>query len=278
MPAGDSLVKGRKMTIADASRRSHGPVWALGDYTVIGTTLQIVAEELCEAVDLRGGQRVLDIATGSGNAAISAARRACEVVGIDYAQPLLHRGRARALSEGVCVSFVGSDAECLPFPDNSFDVVLSTFGVMFAPHHAQAAAEVSRVCRPGGKIGMANWTPEGVFGQSSKVIAAFIPPASNHVPPSLWGTADYLDQLFANQVEVSSQKRTVMYRYPSVEQYFSTLRNTYPPFINLFQNLDTIQQEKLGAALCDLYQSRNDATDGTFLMSMEYLEVVAQKI
>jgi ubiquinone/menaquinone biosynthesis C-methylase UbiE len=266
------------MAAADASKPSHGPVWALGDYTVVGTTLQIVAEELCEAVDLRGGQRVLDIATGSGNAAIAAARRACDVVGIDYVQPLLHRGRARALAEGVCVSFVGSDAECLPFPDNSFDVVLSTFGVMFAPHHAEAAAEVSRVCRPGGKIGMANWTPEGVFGQSSKITAAFIPPPSHLLPPSLWGTADYLEELFANQVEVSSRKRTVMYRYPSVEQYFATLRNTYPPFIKLFQNLDAIHQEQLSAALRDLYRSRNDATDGSFLMSMEYLEVVGHKI
>jgi ubiquinone/menaquinone biosynthesis C-methylase UbiE len=264
--------------VADASKPSQGSLWALGDYTVVGATLQIVAEELCEAVDLRGGQRVLDIATGSGNAAIAAARRACDVVGIDYVLPLLHRGRARALAEGVYVSFVGGDAECLPFANNSFDVVLSTFGVMFAPNHAKAAAEVSRVCRPGGTIGLANWTPEGVFGQSSKVIAGFVPPPSYITPPSLWGTIEYLETLFDSKVSVSSRKQTVMYRYHSVDQYLATLSSTYPPFINIFRTLDTIQKERARIALYDLYHSKNEATDGTFLMLMDYLEVVGRKI
>jgi ubiquinone/menaquinone biosynthesis C-methylase UbiE len=266
------------MNIPTASESSQQPVWASGEYIVVGTTLQIVAEQLCEAVDLHGGQRVLDVATGTGNTAIAAARRACDVTGVDYALPLLQRARIRAMTEGVFALFVKGDAEKLPFATHSFDVVLSTFGVMFAQDHAKAAAEMLRVCRPKGSIGMANWTLEGVFGESSKVIAAFSPPAPElGAPPALWGTAHHLNELFANRLSSSSQRRTVMYRYRSVEHYLNTLRNTYPPLINTFEKLSATQQDRLKEALYDLYSSRNEARDGTFVMAMEYLETVGRK-
>jgi len=253
------------------------PIWACGDYIVVGTTLQIVSEQLCEAVDLRGGQTVLDVATGSGNTAIAAARRACDVIGIDYAPPLLKRARQRAQAEGASATFIQAEAEHLPFQPNSFDVVLSTFGVMFASDHTKAAAELLRVCRPSGTIGMTNWTPKGVFGQSSKIIGAFIPAVANAQSPALWGTTQYLNELFGDQADLSCHRRTVMYRYRSVEHYVTTLRTTYPPLINTFEKLDESQQHDLSEALHALYTSRNEARDGTFVMAMEYLQAIGHK-
>ena len=240
-------------------------------------TLQIVAEELCEAVDLRGGQKVLDIATGSGNAAMAAARRSCDVTAVDYVPALLERGRLRAAAEGVGITFLEGDAEDLAFGDGSFDVVLSTFGIMFAPNHAKAAAEMLRVCRPGGKLGMANWTPEGVFGASGRIIAAFLLPLPGLVPPASWGTVAHLKELFGDRMTFKCQRRTIMYRYRSLDQYMHTLRRTFPPLMNTFAKLDPSAQDNLDKALRELYGARNEAKDGTFLMAMEYLEAVGIK-
>ena len=149
-------------------------MWASGDFAVIGTTLQIVGELLCEGVDLRSGERVLDVAAGNGNATLAAARRFASVTSTDYVPTLLERGRRRAIAEGLDVTFEVADAEALPYPDASFDVVLSTFGVMFAPDHEQAASELMRVCRPGGRIGLASWTPPGFLGQLFQVISRHV--------------------------------------------------------------------------------------------------------
>ena len=162
--------------------------WSSGDYAVIGTTLQIVGEELCEALDIRSGQKVLDVAAGNGNASLAAARRWCDVVATDYVPALLERARERAAAERLDIEFREADAEALPFPDASFDVVVSTFGVMFTPDQDRAAAEMVRVCKRGGKIGLANWTPEGFIGQLFKTIGKHVPPPPGAKSPALWGT------------------------------------------------------------------------------------------
>src|SRR5689334_16859854 len=174
---GSTSVKGRQQAM-----------WASGDFAVIGTTLQIVGELLCEAVDLRGGERVLDVAAGNGNATLAAARRFTTVTSTDYVPALLDRGRQRAQAEGLEVTFEVADAEALPYADASFDVVLSSFGVMFAPDHRQSASEMARVCRPGGRIGLANWTPKGFLGQLFQVVARHVPPMPGIQSPLLWGT------------------------------------------------------------------------------------------
>ncbi|HWL67897.1 MAG TPA: class I SAM-dependent methyltransferase, partial [Geminicoccus sp.] len=173
--------------------------WASGDYAVIGVTLQIVGEELCEAMDLRAGTRVLDVAAGNGNATLAAARRWCEVTSTDYVPALLDRAAERAEAERLPVTFKAADAEDLPFADGSFDAVLSTFGVMFTPDHARAAAELARVCRPGGRIGLANWTPDGFIGQLFKLIGRHVAPPPGLRPPSLWGTRTHLAELFGDR-------------------------------------------------------------------------------
>src|SRR5882757_1081406 len=183
--------------------------WATGDYAIVGTTLQIVGETLCEALDLRSGARVLDVAAGNGNASLAAARRWCEVTSTDYVGSLLEAGRVRALAEGHSIKFQEADAENLPFPDASFDVVMSTFGVMFTPNQEKAASELARVCKPGGKIGLANWTPESFIGQVFKTIGKYIPPAPGVKSPALWGTKARLEELFgetAQEIRTTSRE------------------------------------------------------------------------
>src|SRR4249919_4246713 len=180
-----NIVKGRQQA-----------AWSSGDYAIVGTTLQIVGETLCEAVDLRSNQRVLDVAAGNGNATLAAARRFAEVVSTDYVGSLLVRGRERAAADRLPVTFQEADAEALPFANDSFDVVLSTFGVMFTPNQQQAANELARVCRRKGKIGLANWTPEGFVGQLFKTIGKYVPPAPGMRSPALWGTKARLEELF----------------------------------------------------------------------------------
>src|SRR5262245_18722510 len=185
--------------------------WASGDYAVIGTTLQIVGETLCEAVDLRSNQRVLDVAAGNGNATLAAARRFAEVVSTDYVGALLERGRERAAADRLPVTFQEADAEALPFADGSFDVVLSTFGVMFTTNQQQAANELMRVCRPGGKIGMANWTPEGFIGRLFKIIGKYVPPAPGVKSPALWGNKAHLDALFGAKAAVAAESKDYVF-------------------------------------------------------------------
>jgi ubiquinone/menaquinone biosynthesis C-methylase UbiE len=251
--------------------------WGSGDYAVVGTTLQIVGETLCEAVDLRSGQRVLDVAAGNGNATLAAARRFAEVTSTDYVGALLERGRERAKADRLPVTFQEADAEALPFADASFDVVLSTFGVMFAPNQQQAAGELIRVCRPGGKIGLANWTPESFIGQVFKTIGKYVPPAPGMKSPALWGSKAHLDALFASKAAVAAQSKTFALRYKSPEHWVEIFRGYYGPVLKAFAAIDPDARSALEADLYALLAKFNVAEDGTLVVPSEYLEVVITK-
>jgi SAM-dependent methyltransferase len=251
--------------------------WSAGDYAVIGTTLQIVGETLCEALDLRAGQRVLDVAAGNGNATLAAARRWCDVLSTDYVGALLERGKARASAEGLAVQFEQADAENLQFADGAFDVVVSTFGVMFTPNQEKAASELARVCKPGGKIGLANWTPASFVGEMFKVIGRYIPPAPGVKPPSLWGTEERLRELFAGRIaSMQAARRNFAFRYRSPRHWLDTFRTYYGPMHKAFAALDAAKQESLAGDLLDLAQRFNTATDGALVVPGEYLEVVIE--
>jgi ubiquinone/menaquinone biosynthesis C-methylase UbiE len=251
--------------------------WSSGDYAVVGTTLQIVGEMLCEAVDLRSTQRVLDVAAGNGNATLAAARRFADVVSTDYVGALLERGKERAQAERLAVTFQEADAEALPFGDNTFDVVLSTFGVMFTPNQAKAAAEMLRVCRRGGKIGLANWTPESFVGQLFKTIGKYVPPAAGVQSPALWGTTARLDTLFGSQATVTATSRHFAFRYRSPQHMVDTFRDFYGPVLKAFAAIDTPAREALATDLLQLVERFNTAKDGSSVVPSEYLEVVITK-
>jgi SAM-dependent methyltransferase len=238
--------------------------WAAGDYAVIGTTLQIVGETLCEALDLRAGQRVLDVAAGNGNATLAAARRWCDVVSTDYVPALLERARARAGAEGLAVQFEQADAENLQYEDGAFDVVLSTFGVMFTPSQERAAAELARVCKPGGKIGLANWTPSSLVGEMFKLIGRYLPPAAGVKSPALWGTEERMRELFGSRIAALQAPR----------HWLDTFRTYYGPMHKAFAALDAGKQEALAEDLIGLAQRFNSATDGSMVAPSEYLEAV----
>jgi SAM-dependent methyltransferase len=249
--------------------------WACGDYAVIGTTLQIVGESLCEALDLRAGQRVLDVAAGNGNATLAAARRWCDVVSTDYVGTLLERAKARASAEGLAVQFEQADAENLRFDDASFDVVLSTFGVMFTPNQEKAAAELARVCKPGGKIGLANWTPASFVGEMFKVIGRYVPPAAGVKPPSLWGSEARLRELFGSRIAaLQAPRRNFIFRYRSPKHWLDTFRTYYGPMHKAFAALDGAKQDALAEDLLELAQRFNTSTDGALMVPGEYLEVM----
>jgi ubiquinone/menaquinone biosynthesis C-methylase UbiE len=251
--------------------------WGSGDYAMIGTTLQIVGEMLCEAVDLRSNQRVLDVAAGNGNATLAAARRFAYVVSTDYVGSLLERGRERAKADRLPVAFQEADAENLPFPDASFDVVLSTFGVMFTPNQEQAARELLRVCRPGGKIGLANWTPDSFIGQLFKTIGKYVPPAAGVKSPALWGNRERLETLFSPNASVSTKSKNFAFRYKSPKHWVEIFRNYYGPVLKAFAAIDPQVREALEADLFALLDKFNVAEDGTLVVPSEYLEVVVTK-
>ena len=251
--------------------------WGSGDYAIVGTTLQIVGETLCEAVDLRSGQRVLDVAAGNGNATLAAARRFADVTSTDYVGALLERGRERAKADRLPVTFQEADAEALPFADASFDVVLSTFGVMFAPNQQQAASELIRVCRPGGKVGLANWTPESFIGQVFKTIGKYVPPAPGMKSPALWGRKAHLDAMFASKAAVAAQSKTFALRYKSPKHWVEIFRGYYGPVLKAFAAIDPDAREALEAELYALLEKFNVAHDGTLVVPSEYLEVVITK-
>ncbi|HEX4505219.1 MAG TPA: class I SAM-dependent methyltransferase [Alphaproteobacteria bacterium] len=251
--------------------------WGSGDYAIVGTTLQIVGETLCEAVDLRAGQHVLDVAAGNGNATLAAARRFAEVVSTDYVGALLAHGSRRAEAERLPVAFEEADAEALPFADASFDTVLSTFGVMFAPDQAQAARELKRVCRPGGKIGLANWTPQGFIGQLFKTIGHYVPPAAGVKSPALWGDRVHLEALFGRGVTIAAANRTFAFRYRSPGHWIAIFRDYYGPVAKTFAAIDPMARGALEADLYMLIDRFNVADDGTMVVPGEYLEVVVTK-
>src|SRR5438309_2131513 len=250
--------------------------WATGDYAMIGHNFVLVSERLCHAVDLRAGQQVLDVATGSGNTALAAARRFCDVTGVDFVPALLERARERAAAERLQIAFHEGDAERLPFPDASFDVVLSTFGAMFAPNQEQAAKELLRVCRPGGKIGMANWTPDSLPGEIFRVTARHVPPPPGLKPAMLWGTEERLRELFGDQVaSLRSPRRAFVFRYRSPEHWLEYFRTYFGPTIRAFAALDGAGQAALARDLLDLARRFNRSEDRTLVLPGVHPEVVA---
>jgi SAM-dependent methyltransferase len=251
-------------------------IWASGDYHVIASLIVPISERLCDAIDLRAGERVLDVATGSGNTAIAAARRLCEVIGVDYVPELLERGRTRAAAEGLYVNFVEGDAEALPAADAAYDVVLSTVGSMFAPNQERAAQELLRACRSGGRIGLANWTPDGWVGEMLRTVGRHVPPPTGLRSPTYWGTEDGLTELFANGiVELQATRLDFVWRFASAQQYLDLFRTYYGPVHKAFGALDETGQESLARDLIAAVERFNRATDGTLLVPAEYLEAVA---
>jgi SAM-dependent methyltransferase len=250
-------------------------VWSTGDFGVIGTTLQIVGETLCEAVDLHSGTRVLDVACGNGNASLAAARRWCKVTGIDYVPALLEHARERAVAERLPVDFQVGDAEALAFPDAAFDYVLSTFGVMFAPDQQRAADELVRVCKPGGKIAMANWTPEGFVGQMFRAVTKHAPAPAGLKPPSLWGTHARLEELFAGSAQrISAEPRHFAMRFESPEHWLAVFRTWFGPVHTAFARLTPDGQAALERDLLALLRQHDTSGGRALVVPSEYLEVV----
>jgi ubiquinone/menaquinone biosynthesis C-methylase UbiE len=252
--------------------------WSSGDYAVIGTTLQIVGEQLCEAVDVHAGQQVLDVAAGNGNATLAAARRYCDVTSTDYVAALLGRGRERAAAEHLEIKFREADAEALPFPDASFDAVVSTFGVMFTPDQDKAASELMRVCRPGGKIGLANWTPDGFIGQIFKTIGKHMPPPAGVKSPALWGTKTRIEEMFGSKsASIIAAPRYFAFRYRSPEHWLQTFRTYYGPVLKTFAALEPAAQTALADDLLALARQFNRSGDTTLVAPGEYLEIVVTR-
>lgn len=261
-----------------AIKQRQQATWASGDFAVIGTTLQIVGESLAEAVDVRAGERVLDVAAGNGNATLAAARRFADVTSTDYVPALLEKGRARAQVEGLTVQFQVADAEELPFDDGSFDVVLSTFGAMFTPEHSRPAREMLRVLRDGGRIGMVNWTPEGFIGRLFKVIGAYVPPPAGLKSPALWGTESHIVELFgARAADIRCERRHFNFRYRSAAHWVQVFRDFYGPTLKAFAALDDAGKQALERDITALLDEMNTAGAASLVVPSEYLEVVITK-
>jgi SAM-dependent methyltransferase len=259
-----------------AIKQRQQATWASGDFSVVASRIVYQAEQLCETADLQAGWRVLDVATGSGNAALAAARRGCEVVGVDYVPSLLERGRIRAAAEHLSVEFVEGDAEQLPFPSASFDGVISIYGVMFAPDHRRAAAELARVCRPGGRIALACWTPTGFIGETFRVFSRYLPPTPGLQPPIRWGDETYQRELFADSAaSVTSYPRTAIFRFQSAEENVSFFRTHYGPTLRAFDALSAENRQGLYRDLVTLAK-RHDRNGGAgpIAIAAEYLETV----
>ena len=261
-----------------AIKQRQQATWASGDYAAIGTTLQIVGETLAEAADVRAGQAVLDVAAGNGNASLAAARRHAVVTSTDYVQSLLDKGRARAEAEHLPMQFQLADAEALPFGNEAFDVVLSTFGVMFTPDHRRAAIEMLRVLRPGGRIALANWTPGGFIGRLFKVIGAHVSPPAGVQPPSLWGTEPHIVELFGAQAaQIRCERRLFNFRYRSAAHWVQVFRDLYGPTHKAFAALDAAGALSLEQAITALLDELNVAGPDSLVVPSEYLEVVITK-
>ena len=252
--------------------------WASGDFGRIGILLQIVGESLCEAVDLRAGAKVLDVAAGNGNASLAAARRYAEVTSTDYVPELLEQGLRRAEAEGLPFVTRVADAENLPFADGEFDVALSTYGVMFAPNQERAAAEMLRVVRSGGCIGLANWTPDGFIGELFRVVGKFVPPPPGVTPPSAWGTETRIVELFgAHAADIHTERKQFVFRNLSPEHWIEVFRKFYGPVHKAFAVLDTAGQQAFHAALLDVLQRYNRGGSDTLIVPGDYLEVVIRR-
>jgi SAM-dependent methyltransferase len=251
--------------------------WASGDYAAVGARFPLIAELLCESVDLRAGERVLDVACGNGNASLAAARRFCQVTGVDYVPALLERARERAKAEGLEATFQEADAEDLPFADASFDVVLSTCGAMFAPDQEQTASELLRVCRPGGRIGMINWTPDGYVGELFRTIGRYLPPPPGLRPPVLWGSPERLRELFGPDVTISAPHRSLLWRWPSAEHQAEFFATFYGPTNKALAALGTDRAADLKADMVEVARSFDVSDDNTLVLRQDYLEAVIHK-
>jgi ubiquinone/menaquinone biosynthesis C-methylase UbiE len=250
--------------------------WSSGDFHVVAARITLVAEHLADTADLHAGWRVLDVATGSGNAAISAARHGARAVGVDYVPSLLERGRARAAAEGLDVELLEGDAEALPFEDASFDAVTSVFGCMFAPDHAKAASELVRVVRPGGTIALASWTPEGFIGELFRTTAAHVPPPAGVRSPMLWGTEGHLRDLFGDEIaSLEVAERTFTFRAESPEAFVDMFRTWYGPTLKAFESLDGPGQQALELDLVQLARRWDRLGTDAIAIPATYTEAVA---
>jgi len=259
-----------------AVKEKQQKTWGTGNYAEVGATLQIVGEHLAESLDLRAGQKVLDVAAGNGNFSMAAARRYTEVTSTDFVAGLLEKGRIRALADGFDINYQLADAENLPFADASFDVAASIYGIMFTPNQRQSAAEITRVVRPGGKIGMANWTPDGFIGRLFTTLGQHIP---NPLPsPALWGTADHIHAMFGDQAEgIAIKRRLFNFHYLNPEAWLNNFKHVYGPVKNAFAALDEADQSDLQHDIISLLNDLNVADDGTMVVPGEYLEIVINK-
>ncbi|HZE47516.1 MAG TPA: methyltransferase domain-containing protein [Xanthobacteraceae bacterium] len=261
-----------------ALKQKQQAAWSSGNYAIVGATLQIVGEQLCETMDVKAGSKVLDVAAGNGMASLAAARRWCDVTSTDYVGALLERGAARAQAEGWTIAFKEADAENLPFSDNSFDAVLSTFGVMFTPNQDRAASELLRVCKPKGQIGLANWTPDGFIGQVFKTLGKYLPPPAGTKSPALWGTRARLAEMFeAGASAIKVEPRHFNFRYRSAEHFLDVFKTYYGPVLKAFAALDPTRQSELHNDLHALIVRTNRATNGSMVVPSEYLEIVITK-
>jgi len=261
-----------------AIKTKQKATWGSGDYGRIGVTLQITGEALCEAMDIRSGQSVLDVAAGNGNASLAAARRFCKVVSTDYVPSLLDQSRIRAGAENLAMDHQEADAEALPFANASFDNVVSTFGVMFAPNQGKAASELIRVCKKGGKIGLANWTPDGFIGQLFKTVGRHVPPPPGVSSPATWGTEAFLKEHFGSRVsKIDVTLRQFNFRYHSPEHWLDVFSTYYGPTLKAFAALGEAAGQALRQDLERLIERHNRATDGTMVVPSDYLEIVISR-
>jgi SAM-dependent methyltransferase len=261
-----------------AIKQRQQATWASGDFAVIGTTLQIVGESLAEAADVNAGERVLDVAAGNGNASLAAARRFAKVTSTDYVPHLLEKGAERARAEGLKIQFETADVENLSYANAAFDVVLSTYGVMFAPDHAKSSQELLRVTRPGGRIGLANWTPEGFLGDLFRLVASYVPPPAGLQAPVLWGSEPHIVALFGPQAaDIRCVRKHFNFRYLSAPHFISVFRNFYGPIHKTFASLDEAGRERLDEAMNRLLERRNVGGDSALVVPGEYLEIVIAK-
>ncbi|MBR0695564.1 class I SAM-dependent methyltransferase [Bradyrhizobium lablabi] len=261
-----------------AMKTKQQAAWSSGNYAIVGTTLQIVGEQLCESLDLKAGSTVLDVAAGNGMASLAAARRWCDVTSTDYVPALLDRAAARAEAEGLPMAFREADAENLPFSDNAFDVVISTFGVMFTPNQERAASELLRVCKPKGQIGLANWTPDGFIGQVFKTLGKYLPPPAGAKSPAMWGTRTRLAEMFdAGAAGIKVEARHFNFRYRSADHFLEIFKTYYGPVLKAFAALEPARQTDLHNDLHALIVRMNRAGNGSMVVPSEYLEVVITK-
>jgi len=259
-----------------AIKQRQQQTWASGDFAVVAARIVLVAERLCDTADLQAGWRVLDVATGSGNAAIAAARHGCTAVGVDYVPSLLERGRLRAAAEGLSVELLEGDAESLPFPDASFDAVTSVFGSMFAPDHGKTAAELLRVCRPGGTIALASWRPEGLIGELFRTAGAHVPPPAGLSSPLLWGTEGHLRELLGESIDsLEVTERTFAFRFLSAEDFVAFFRSWYGPTLKALEALEGTARDELERDLVALARRFDRLESDAVAIPATYTEAVA---